>query len=340
MTGNATATAQTAKDFTSDQQVRWCPGCGDYAILNSMRQVFADLGIAREEVVVISGIGCAARFPYSIESYGSHTIHGRAPAIATGLKVARPELSVWVVGGDGDMLSIGGNHLLHALRRNVDIKILCFDNRIYGLTKGQASPTSEFGKRTYSTPMGSVDRPVNPLSIALASEATFVARTADVFGDHLRAVMAAAAAHKGSSFVQILQNCVIFNKDAFAYETDRETRDEHSIYVEHGKPLRFGAERQKGLRLDGFKLEVVTIGEDGVTEKDILVHDETDESLAFLLSRMPSGLFPTPMGILRRRGELPTLEAAIHLQIEQSRKQKGAGDLMGLLHSGDVWQVP
>jgi len=329
----------TKEDFKSDQQVRWCPGCGDYAILNSMQQAFSELGIPREKIVVISGIGCAARFPYYVNCYGFHTIHGRAPAIATGLKVARPDLSVWVVGGDGDMLSIGGNHLLHALRRNVDIKILCFDNRIYGLTKGQTSPTSEVGKITYSTPMGSLDRPVNPISVALAAEATFVARTADVFNQHLREVMHAAAAHKGSAFVQILQNCVIFNKDSWEGVVGRESRDDHVLYLEHGQPLRFGKRKEKGLRVHRFVAETVTIGEDGVTEDDILVHDQADESLAYLLSRLDPERFPTPMGIFRREDRLRSLEQGVREQHDLAIERKGKPDLMKLIHAGDVWEV-
>jgi len=323
----------TKKDFVSDQQVRWCPGCGDYAILNSMQHVFAELGIPKEQIVVVSGIGCAARFPYYVDSYGFHTIHGRAPAIATGVKIANPELSVWVVGGDGDMLSIGGNHLMHALRRNVDIKILCFDNRIYGLTKGQTSPTSEFGKRTGTTPMGSVDRPVNPISVALAAEATFVARTADVFNTHLREVMLAAAAHKGSAFVQILQNCVIFNDNAFKHVTDRGNRDENAVYLEHGQPLVYGKNKDKGVKLEGLK-PVVTTADD----PDVLVHDATDPSLAYLLSRMGDDELPTPMGVFRRKG-LPSVESAIESQIREAREKDGAPDLMALLHSGDTWEV-
>jgi len=327
------------KDFQSDQQVRWCPGCGDYAILNSMLQVFAEMGVPREKIVVVSGIGCAARFPYYVETYGFHTIHGRAPAIATGLKVARPDLSVWAVGGDGDMLSIGGNHLIHALRRNVSLKILCFDNRIYGLTKGQTSPTSEYGKVTGSTPLGSLDRPVNPISLALAAEATFVARTADVYNRHFREVMLAAAAHQGSAFVQILQNCVIFNKDTWEPVVGRETRDEHSLFLHDKKPLLFGRDQTKGLRMRGPGPEVVTVGEGGVTEEDLLVHDEKDDSLAYLLSQLDPAHFPTPMGIFRRLEGLVPLEQGVARQHEQAMKKKGRGDLMKLIHAGDTWEV-
>ncbi len=326
------------KDFESDQQVRWCPGCGDYAILSSVQKTFAELGLRNEEVAVISGIGCAARFPYYVNSYGFHTIHGRAPALATGLKIARPDLSVWVVGGDGDMLSIGGNHLLHALRRNIDINIMCFDNRIYGLTKGQASPTSEFGKRTATTPMGSLDRPVNPISVALAAEGTFVARTADVFAPHLQAMLTAAAAHKGVAFIQILQNCIIFNDRAFAHVTDREAKNERVLYLEHGAPMIFGKEKDKGIRLVGNKPEVVRLGEDGITEKDILVHDETDESLAYMLSRLDPKDFPTPLGIFRRAGA-PSLHEGYQAQFEQAKSKDGEGVILDLIHSGDVWDV-
>lgn len=326
----------TKKDFVSDQQVRWCPGCGDYAILSNLQHVFADLGIPREKIVLVSGIGCAARIPYYVNAYGFHTIHGRAAAIATGLKLARPDLSVWVVGGDGDMLSIGGNHLLHALRRNVDINILCFDNRIYGLTKGQTSPTSEVGKKTASTPMGSLDRPVNPISVALAAEATFVARTADVFNRHQREILLAAAAHKGSAFVQILQNCVIFNKGAFASLTDRDKRDENTLYLEHGEPLVFGKERDRALQLMRWTPEIVRIGPGGAPADATLMHDETDESLAYLLSRLE---FPLPMGIFHRKGGLTPLDRGVHFQGWAAREQKGAGDLMRLIHSGDIWEV-
>jgi 2-oxoglutarate ferredoxin oxidoreductase subunit beta len=252
--------------------------------------------------------------------------------------VARPDLSVWVVGGDGDMLSIGGNHLLHALRRNVDIKILCFNNRIYGLTKGQYSPTSPEGMRTASTPMGSIDRPINPISVALAAEATFVARTADIFNQHLQDVLFKAAEHRGSCFVEILQNCVIFNDGAWTSVTDRVTRDDHLLHLEHGKPLVFGKERDKGIQVTGVEPRVVTLGQDGITEKDLLVHDETDESMGYLLSRMDPALFPTPIGVFRREA-FPSYEVGVAEQIARMKKTKGEGDLMALIHSGDVWEV-
>ena len=327
----------TKKDFVSDQQIRWCPGCGDYAIVNGIQQAFSEMGVPKEQFVMISGIGCAARVPYYVDTYGFHTIHGRAPAIATGLKIARPELEVWVTGGDGDMLSIGGNHLIHALRRNISIKIMCWNNRIYGLTKGQASPTSEFGKKTYSTPMGSLDRPVNPISVALAAEATFVARTVDVFNAHMKEVLHAAHKHEGSVFIEMMQNCVISNKDAWAAESDGGNGDENALRVEAGKPMVFGKDREKGLRLNGLKPEVVELG-NGVTEKDLLVHDEADERLGYLLSRLGPPDFPMPMGIFHR-ANFPAYEKGVHGQVDEARKKKGEGELLKLIHAGDTWEV-
>ena len=338
MSTTTSPTDLTRKDFVSDQQVRWCPGCGDYAILNSVQTVFAQMGLPREKIVIISGIGCAARFPYYVNSYGFHTIHGRAPAIATGLKVARPDLSVWAVGGDGDMLSIGGNHFLHALRRNVSIKILCLNNRIYGLTKGQASPTSEYGKRTNSTPLGSLDRPVHPISVALAAEATFVARSVDIFGPHLQEILLRAANHEGSAFVEILQNCVIFNDGAWEPVTKKAGREDRVLYLEHGKPMRFGENGSKGLRLNGLTPEVVTVGEGGVSEADLLVHDETDESLAYLLTRMDPVTCPVPLGVFHCESDFQPYEQGVAMQLETARKAKKP-DLMELIHAGDTWTV-
>ncbi len=332
------AATLTKKDFESDQIVRWCPGCGDYAILTSVQTVFAELGIPKEQLVIISGIGCSSRFPYYVDCYGFHTIHGRAPAIATGLKVSRPDLSVWVVTGDGDGLSIGGNHLLHALRRNVNLKILLFNNRIYGLTKGQTSPTSEYGKKTKSTPMGSVDRPINPISVALAAEATFVARSVDVFNAHLRDLLHRASRHDGSAFVEIFQNCNIFNDDAWIGVTDRERRDDAVIYLEHGKPMRFGKEGNRGIRLNGTRAEVVELGKDGVSESDLAVHDEADESLAYVLSRFAPPHFPTPLGVFRRV-EYPSYQSSVAEQIRSAKEKQGEGDLLALLQAGDVWEV-
>ena len=337
----ATLPPLSKKDFQTDQEVRWCPGCGDYAILSAVQQVFPELGIPREKFVVISGIGCSSRFPYYMNTYGFHTIHGRAPAVATGLKLARPELEVWVATGDGDALSIGGNHTIHMLRRNVGLKVLLFNNRIYGLTKGQYSPTSEFGKKTKSTPFGSADRPFNPISLAIGSEATFVARSVDVFQQHLKETLRAAAAHKGSAFVEILQNCNIFNDGAWKDQTEKDARTEHVIQLEHGKPLVFGKNRDKGLRLNGFDLEIVKLG-NGITEKDLLVHDahHPRPAYAFLLAHMEHRPdFPTPIGVLRSSDELPRYEDVANAQIQEVIAKKGAGDLSKLLNAGDTWVV-
>ncbi len=291
----------TAKDLASDQEVRWCPGCGDYSILAQMKKALATIGLPREKMVFISGIGCSSRFPYYMNTYGFHTIHGRAPTIATGLKVARPDLQVWVITGDGDGLSIGGNHLIHAIRRNVDMKIVLFNNEIYGLTKGQYSPTSRSGTRTKSSPMGSIDNPLRPLSIAIGAEATFVARTLDVDIHHLTAVLKRAAAHKGTAFIEIYQNCKIFNDGVFEYATDKAVKADHTLYLEHRKPLIFGKDRNKGIRLNGLDPEVVDLGTSGVSVDDLLYHDEAAEepSLSYLLSRMVYPRFPESVGIFR-----------------------------------------
>jgi 2-oxoglutarate ferredoxin oxidoreductase subunit beta len=328
----------TKADFQTDQEVRWCPGCGDYAVLNAAQQVFAQLGFPKHKMVMVSGIGCSSRFPYYVNTYGFHTIHGRAPAVATGLKLANPELQVWVATGDGDALSIGGNHFIHALRRNVDLKILLFNNRIYGLTKGQYSPTSEIGKVVKSAPFGTVDQPINPISLALASEATFVARSVDIYAKHLMEILKLAAAHKGSCFIEIYQNCNIFNDLAFEKFTDREVREDWNVALEHGKPLVFGKNKEKGVRLNGLKPEVVTLGKDGITEKDLIVHDEHNTSLAYLLSRLNYPAFPEPIGVFRN-DKLPTLEERVENQIAEVKKKKGEGDLRKLLFAGDMWEV-
>jgi 2-oxoglutarate ferredoxin oxidoreductase subunit beta len=328
----------TRKDFVSDQEVRWCPGCGDYSILAQVQKVLPELGVPRERVVFISGIGCSSRFPYYMNTYGFHSIHGRAPAIATGLKAARPDLSVWVVTGDGDGLSIGGNHLLHILRRNVDVNILLFNNRIYGLTKGQYSPTSERGKITKSTPLGSIDYPLHPITVALGAEGTFVARTIDVEAKHLQETVRRAHEHKGTSFVEILQNCNIFNDGAFSGLTEKETKADQQLVLEHGKPLVFGRNRDKGIRMAGHRLEVVTLG-GGVAESDLLVHDEQDDALAFLLSTMQPPEFPSPIGVFRAMHRTP-YDRAMNEQIEQARSQYGDGDLDQLFSQGDTWEVP
>ena len=327
------------KDYQTDQEVRWCPGCGDYAILNAVQSVFPELGVPRENFVIVSGIGCASRFPYYMNTYGFHSIHGRAPAVATGIKVTNPDLDVWVVTGDGDALSIGGNHLIHSMRRNIGLKILLFNNRIYGLTKGQYSPTSEIGKRTKSTPYGSLDRPLNPISLALGAECTFVARSVDVYKKHLTEILRKAAAHKGTAFVEIFQNCNIFNDKTFEDFTERSIRAEMNIELEHGEPILFGAEKDKGLRWAENRFEVVSLG-NGVSEKDVAVHDAHDlhPTLAFALSRLQPPHAPMPIGVYRDI-EAPALETAVWEQIETVRKKNGQGTLETLLNAGDTWEV-
>ncbi len=329
----------TPQDFASDQDVRWCPGCGDYSILAQMKKVLPSLGVPPEKMVFISGIGCSSRFPYYMNTYGIHSIHGRAPAVATGLKVCRPELMVWVITGDGDGLSIGGNHLMHAIRRNLDIKIVLFNNRIYGLTKGQYSPTSPLGKVTKSTPAGSVDNPIHPLSVAIGCEASFVARSIDVHIKHLSMVLKRAAEHKGAAFVEVYQNCNVFNDGEFAWGTDRQTKTDTTIELEHGKPLVFGKNRDKGIRQNGMQLEVVTLGK-GITEDDLLFHDEKlpEPSLAYLLSRMRHPEFPEPIGVFRDV-QRPMYDQMVDAQIADARAKRGPGDLTALLNSGDTWTV-
>ncbi|HEY9156643.1 2-oxoacid:ferredoxin oxidoreductase subunit beta [Candidatus Binatus sp.] len=330
------ATVLNRKDFVSDQEVRWCPGCGDYAILAAVQKTMPEFGIAPENTVFISGIGCSSRFPYYMNTYGFHTIHGRAPAIATGLKISRPDLDVWVVTGDGDGLSIGGNHLIHVLRRNVDINILLFNNRIYGLTKGQYSPTSEVGKITKSTPAGSVDFPFNPITVALGTHGTFVARSIDIEQKLLGEVLKRAHAHRGTSFIEILQNCSIFNDGAFNDVTDKALKPDHQLVLEHGKPLIFGKDRDKGIRMNGMRPEVVQLSAT-VTEKDLVVHDETNLSLAFMLGHFESPL-PTPVGVFYAVSQ-PTYDGAVNQQLADAKAKQGAGDLRALLGKGDTWTV-
>jgi 2-oxoglutarate ferredoxin oxidoreductase subunit beta len=337
----ATLPLYTKKDFQTDQEIRWCPGCGDYAILSAVQSVFADLAIPKEKFVIISGIGCSSRFPYYMNTYGFHTIHGRAPAVATGLKIVRPDLEVWVATGDGDSLSIGGNHTIHMLRRNVGLKVLLFNNKIYGLTKGQYSPTSEIGKKTKSTPYGTADRPFNPISLAIGSEATFVARSVDVFQTHLKDTLKKASAHKGSAYIEILQNCNIFNDGAWETITEKDARSDNVVQLEHGKPLIFGKNRDKGIRLNGLELEVVALG-NGVAEKDLLIHDEHHPrpAYAFLLAHMETRPgFPTPIGVLRSWDNIPRYEDVINAQIQEVQQRKGKGDLAKLLRAGDTWEV-
>lgn len=329
----------TRKDFASSQDARWCPGCGDYSILAQMQRMLADMGILKENLVFVSGIGCSSRFPYYMGAYGFHTIHGRAPAIASGVKCANPDLSVWVMTGDGDGLSIGGNHMLHTLRRNMDVKVVLFNNRIYGLTKGQTSPTSEIGKRTRSTPMGSIEQPIHPVSFAIAAEATFVARSVDTEPAHLLSVLQRAAEHKGAAFIEVLQNCNIFNDGAWQSVTDKDTKDDKLVMLEHGKPILFGKNRNKGFRLNGYKLEEVTLG-DGFTEADILVHDEHVDStlLSYILSRTDRLGLPTPIGVFRAV-EKPTYDRMLEDQVEEATGQRGKALLKKLLHSGQIWTV-
>jgi 2-oxoglutarate ferredoxin oxidoreductase subunit beta len=331
----------TKKDFQSDQEVRWCPGCGDYSILAAVQKVMPDLGVPRENLVFVSGIGCSSRFPYYMNTYGFHSIHGRAPAVATGVKAANPDLMVWVVTGDGDGLSIGGNHFLHALRRNVDLKIILFNNRIYGLTKGQYSPTSEFGKKTKSTPMGTIENPVEPAVLALASEATWVGRSVDSDPKHMSEMVERMARHRGSALLEVYQNCNIFNDGAFDVIKERSVRDDRMIEVEHGKPLVFGKNRDKGVRLNGFQPEVVSLGEGSPwTEQDLIVHDETSDNgvLATLLARMRYPEYPVAIGVLRSV-ERPTYESLLVDQINTAIARKGAGSLHDLIHSGDCWEI-
>ena len=326
----------TAKDFVSDQDIRWCPGCGDYSILKQMQSILPETGIAKEDLVFISGIGCSSRFPYYMNTYGMHSIHGRAPSIATGLKAANPDLSVWVITGDGDGLSIGGNHLIHILRRNVDLNILLFNNEIYGLTKGQYSPTSEIGMTTKSSPLGTIDHPFNPLAVALGADATFVARTMDRDPKHLREVLSAAQEHKGTSFIEVYQNCNVFNDGAFEVFTDKTTKSGHTVFLEEGKPVTFdnGA---KGLRLDDLKPQIVELG-DSWSESDLMIHDPSDATKAHILSRLFDDDSPRPFGILYRE-ERFTYEKALLDQVDQARQAQGEGDLDQLIRGKNSWVV-
>jgi 2-oxoglutarate ferredoxin oxidoreductase subunit beta len=327
-------------DFVTDQTVKWCPGCGDYSILKQAQRVFPELGIPKENFLFISGIGCSSRFPYYLNTYGFHTIHGRATAIATGAKLANPDLSVWVVTGDGDALSIGGNHTIHLMRRNLDINILLFNNRIYGLTKGQYSPTSELGKVTKSTPMGSLDRPFNPTSLALGSQATFVARTIDRNPKHIQSVLKSAYYHKGTSFVEIYQNCNIFNDGAFENLTNKKILSDNIIELEHGKPMIFGKNNNLGIRLDGYTPTVIDLDKDNnISVEDVLVHNEKDIVIASTLSAFTyNDNFPTPIGIIYSIDE-PIYEDLLQDQIKLAIEKQGKGDIQALLDSGNTWEV-
>ncbi|MGB0684237.1 MAG: 2-oxoacid:ferredoxin oxidoreductase subunit beta [Magnetovibrionaceae bacterium] len=332
--------ALTAKDFATDQEVRWCPGCGDYAILKGVQKTLADLQARPENTVFVSGIGCSSRFPYYMATYGFHTIHGRAPAFATGIKLANPELDVWLITGDGDGLSIGGNHLMHAIRRNVDMNILLFNNEIYGLTKGQFSPTSRAGTRTPSSPVGSLDQPVTPLRLALGASARFVARAIDTDQKKLPDVLKAAAAHKGASFVEIFQNCIVYNDGVFNDFTEKAAAAERQLWVKHGEPLVFGASSDKGIRLnrDTLELEIVTIGEDGVTLDDVLVHDQTNRVIAGLLADLSGPDVPVALGVLYCSPE-PTFEAAVSGHVAAGVAKRPEGGLAAVLRKGHTWEV-
>lgn len=332
----------TAKDFSTDQEVRWCPGCGDYSILAQVQKIMPTLGIPRENIVVVSGIGCSSRFPYYMNTYGMHSIHGRATAIASGLKAARPELSVWIVTGDGDSLSIGGNHTIHLLRRNLNVNILLFNNQIYGLTKGQYSPTSEVNKVTKSSPMGSIDHPFNPSALALGADASFVARTMDRDPKHLQNMLLRSNAHKGASFLEIYQNCNIFNDTAFEVFTDKSSKANQSIFLEQGKPLVYGTNSNKGIKLDGLKPVVVDL-EEGASTDDLWIHDERDFYKAQILTRMfddprIEGHFPRPFGVFYETERL-CYEDGMAMQIEEALAKKGAGDLDKLIRGSEVWEI-
>jgi 2-oxoglutarate ferredoxin oxidoreductase subunit beta len=332
--------ALTRKDFSSDQEVRWCPGCGDYSVLTAVQLLKPELGVRPENQVYVSGIGCSSRFPYYMNTYGVHSIHGRAPALATGVALARPDLDVWVITGDGDGLSIGGNHLIHALRRNVDLTILLFNNQIYGLTKGQYSPTSELGKVTKSSPFGSLDHPFNPISVALGAEASFVARTHDMDRKHMQEVFRRAHEHRGAAFVEIYQNCNVFNDGAFSDILAKDRRAEMLISLRHGEPIRFGTENELGVRLNQYgEAEIVTIAEVG--EDAVLVHDEHrhDPTVAFALSRLAEHpVTPTPVGVFRAV-ERPSYESQVQAQLAAAQEQRGSGDLRALIESGGTWEV-
>ncbi len=336
---NGTHVKLSAKDFSSDQDVRWCPGCGDYSILAQVQRVMPSFEIPREKTVFVAGIGCSSRFPYYMNTYGFHGIHGRAAAIASGLKIARTDLDVWVATGDGDLLSIGGNHFIHILRRNINTVIMLFNNRIYGLTKGQYSPTSEHGKITKSSPFGTVDTPFNPLTLALGAGGSFVARTMDRDPKHMQDVVSKAHKHKGTSFIEIFQNCNIYNDGAYELYTEKDTKPENTINLEHGKPLLFGKDKNKGIKLDGFRPVIISL-DDGIhTVNDVIVHDHTSKELAMILAQFSEIKgFPVPLGVLYEV-ERPCFEDEMEEQIEDSTRKKGAGDLEKLLFSGTTWEV-
>jgi len=341
---NITTPTLTAKDFVTDQDVRWCPGCGDYSILKQVQTVLPEIGLKREEIVFISGIGCSSRFPYYMETYGMHSIHGRATAVASGLKAARPDLSVWIITGDGDSLSIGGNHFIHLLRRNFNVNLLLFNNEIYGLTKGQYSPTSEMGKVTKSTPVGSIDHPFNPLALSLGADASFVSRSMDRDPKHLREVLRRANQHKGTSLVEIYQNCNVFNDGAFFVFTEKATKSDAVLFVEQGKPLIYGAENNKGIRLDGFKPVVVDLNNEDVSVNDLWIHDEKDRNKAGILTRLyddprrEKEFLPRPFGVFYAE-ERENYEDALVAQLNNAIEKQGEGDIDALIRGANTWEV-
>jgi len=330
----------THKDFVSDQEVRWCPGCGDYTILRAMQKALPSLEKNKEDFVFISGIGCSSRFPYYMNTYGFHSIHGRAPAFATGIKLANPDLSVWQITGDGDALAIGGNHFIHALRRNIDINILLFNNEIYGLTKGQFSPTSKKGIKTKSNPHGTTDEPFSPSDLAIGAQCSFFARVVDTDPKLMQKIFIESEKHRGTALVEILQNCVIFNDKTFASITKKDVKNDAQLILEHGKPMIYGANGDKGIKLNGLKLEPVTIGKNGITEKDILIHDakEDDPTLHAMLARMRPPNFPAALGVIRSVNR-PTFNDSIILQIEGEKENAKFKNVDALLQSGDTWEV-
>jgi len=336
---SSTDTMLSPKDFRSSQEARWCPGCGSYSVLNQMLKVLAETGATKENTVFVSGIGCSSRFPYYVDTFGFHGIHGRAPAIATGIKIANPGLNVWVMTGDGDGLSIGTNHLIHTIRKNLDLKIVLFNNRIYGLTKGQYSPTSELGKRTKSSPWGTIEQPILPICIAIAAEVTFIARCVDVDVQAMQHVLRRAADHKGTAFVEVYQDCAVYNRRAYEFASDRKTKLDNVLYLEHGRPMIFGKQRNKGIRLNGTTPEIVELGK-GITADDLLIHDEkaAQPTLAYLLSRMHFPEFPEPLGIFREV-EAPTYEDLLMGQIDAATEKLGKGTLETLFAGGDTWTV-
>lgn len=332
---------QTKKDFVTPNDVRWCPGCGDYAILNSLQRTLPELGIPKEKYVVVSGIGCSSRFPYYMNTYGFHTIHGRAPTVATGVKVANPDLSVWMITGDGDGLSIGGNHMMHTLRRNVNINILLFNNRVYGLTKGQYSPTSPVGTKTKTTPMGSIDNPLNPILFALGAEATFIARTVDTNPKHMMQTFKAAHEHQGVSFIEIFQNCVIFNNKTWDPVYGKDSRDDNLLFLEAGQPMIFGKEEKKAIAWNGSQPEIITLGDADPAEKNVLIHEPDNAGTLYtaMLAEMNYPEFPTPVGVLRRT-QKPTYESQINQQVNEAvGKLDKKPSLQELVQGANTWTI-